>query len=435
VSIGFQLLGRFKNPQLEPDGLFHRLEKWILAQCSQLQPIMRRGFVDEKLCLFTLLHPAAEELEITLPDPHHITVSANTSTVSPGYHIYLCDLLHRWSDEFSLDWIEFGRDDDTTFGDETGYFFSADPQMVYDEMELWLRALASTFFDGTMDPDDKENALCMPMNVQFTTDSLAITQLGPRDKDWLRRLSQGSVECREFFPWYDRGLNAEYHLGRVLVQMWSDVRWRKPCNDSERSLVESVLQSLDVSHRMNPDLHFPWNEWSELLGFMEHPVPYFVRVNVAGPGHIGYRRSNVRTCLPGNWWIDTEGSFSTFEPDENDALCSLDPPREIWFTAYTFSAQDPRQTFLKMRDTALGEKHQLVHQQDNYISVADIEEKGRWRNHYYILTSTNIGILCRSICTLVFKNPLDRAWAIRVWKSLKSPKPPESTSNRSDSAE
>jgi hypothetical protein len=88
-----------------------------------------------------------------------------------------------------------------------------------------------------------------------------------------------------------------------------------------------------------------------------------------------------------------------------------------------------------MRDTALGEKHELVHQLDNYMSVADIEEKGRWRNHYYILTSTNIGILCRSICTLVFKNPLDGAWAIRVWKSLKSPRPPESTSSRGDSAE
>src|ERR1043165_2516856 len=125
MSIGFYLLGEFRRPQLEPNALFQRLEKWIRRECTELSPTLRTGFVDEKPCLFSSFNPAGEEVEICLPDPHHVTVSANTSTVGPGYHIYLCDLFQRWTDELSVSWKKFDMDeDDTTYGDETNYFFT-----------------------------------------------------------------------------------------------------------------------------------------------------------------------------------------------------------------------------------------------------------------------------------------------------------------------
>jgi hypothetical protein len=423
VSIGFYLLGQFKSAELEPNDWLRQLEKWILNECSELVAITRLGFIDEKPCLFSSFHPAAEEVEIVVPDPDHITVSANTSTVGPGYHIFLCSLIHRWTDNFSIDWRRFGADDDTTFGDETDYFFTNDKQNVYDHMERWLKSLTGSFFDGTLDPDSKEIALCMPMNVRFEGDALAITQLGPRDRDWLRRMSEGTIYYGEFFPWYEVGFNAEYYLGRALVQMWSDVRWRKAANDQEKRLIESVLNSLEIAYRMNPSLDFPWNEWNELLTLSDRVVPHsvFVEERASGPGRIGYRRTRVKTCLPGNWWIETEGSFSAFESDSDSALSSFDPPREIWFTAYSFSAEDPNEAFRRMRDKALNEKHGLVHENGNYIAVADITQKTTLSGKYYLLRSSNMGILCRSVCTLVFEELSDREWAIRVWRSLKPP--------------
>jgi len=424
VSVGFYLLGRFETAQLQPDDLLRHLENWIERESSDLSPITRLGFVDEKPCLFSLFHPAAEEVEICLTDPDHVTVSANTSTVGPGYHIFLCDLIRRWSDDFSIKWIEFSADDDTTFGDEADYFFSRDKQKVYDQMAHWLRTLTGSFFDGTLDQNSKDIALCMPMNVQFEGNSLAITQLGPRDKDWLFRLSKGLIADHEFFPWHNIGLTAEYYLGRALVHMWSDVRWRRPANDNERRLLRSVVTSLETACRINPDLVFPWNDWNELLDFLEEKGSTFdfVGARVSGPGRIGYRRNRVRTCLPGNWWIETEGSFSEFESDETGALCSFDPPREIWFTAYSFSADNPKENFRRIRNTALGEKHEFTHEDDTYVSVADISKKVKEGMPYYVLQSSCIGLLRRCVCTLVFDKADDREWAIRVWRSLKPSK-------------
>ena len=421
MSVGFYLLGEFKKAQLEPKKLLDQLDTWISKELADLWPTTRQGFVEEKPCLFASLHPAGEEVEIVLPDPNHITVSANTSTVGPGYHVLLCDSIRRWTDEFAIQWPEFSGDDETTFGDETEYFFRNDSKSVYDEMERWLRTLTGSFFDGTMDPDAKEIALCMPMNVLFEGDHLAITQLGPRDKDWLYRMSQGSTNPREFFPWYEMGLNAQYYLGRALTHMWSDVRWRKPATDNEERLLKSVLRLLQTSYRMDSSLKFPWSEWKEILNLLDEKVPDYVDGKASDRARIGYRRANVKTCLPGSWWIKTEGSFSAFESDKDGTLCSLDPPREIWFTAYSFSAENPEETFRRMRNEVLKQEHEFVQEGEKYISVADIKQNSEDGIHY-VLHGRSTGVLCRSILTLVFRQPSDRDWAIQVWKSLESPK-------------
>jgi len=428
LSIGFYLLGEFTEARVEPHECLRKLERRILADCSQLEPATRHGFLDEKSCLFCKLHPAAEEVQIALPDANHLTVSANTSTVGPGYHVFLCDLIHRWTQEFSIRWEQFDPDEDTTFGDETGYFFTGSQESVYGHMESWLRTLTGSFFDGTLDRDAKEIALCMPINVQFHADYLAITQLGPRDQGWLLRMSQGAIDYGEFFPWYNVGLDANYYLNRALVQMWSEVRWRKPATDTERRLLDSVLAALALAYTLNPEFDFPRNEWRDLLTLADREIPGHVREKASGAGRIGYRRNTVKTTLPGSWRIQTEGSFSDFEPDSDGSFVSVDPPREIWFTAYSFSANDPDQTFQRMRDKALGEKRELVSERENYVAIADVTTQRKYFSKYYLLKSSSVGVLCRSVLTIVFRDPSDRDWAIRVWKSLSPPAMSESKS-------
>lgn len=423
VSIGFYLLGEFRRSQLQPSQFLHGLENWILSQSSALFPSTRHGFVDEKPTLFCTFHPAAEEVEISLPDPKHITVSASTSSCGPGYHVYLCDLVHRWDDDFLIRWIRFGPNDDTAFCDETGFFFSGNKPDVYCHMESWLRTLTGSFFDGTLDENAQGTALCMPMDVGFKANSSAITQLGPRTKDWLYRMSRGEGDYREFFPWYAEGLGSEYHLGRALAQMWCDVRWRPPINEHESELLKSVLNSLETAYRLNPTLSFPWNEWNELLEILgiKRLDLSFVKENAAGPRQVGYRRGQVRISLPGYWSIETEGSFSEFQSDNDGTLSAIDPPREIWFNAYSFTADEPETKFRDMRDKALNRPHELVYEAANYISVADISSREAEDGKHYILQSSNVGILCRSVCTLLFAEASDREWAIRVWESLRPP--------------
>ena len=421
MSLGICLLGRFTKLQSDPGRCLQKLGAWIHTECAELYPSTRQGSIDQKPCLFCSLHPAAEEIEICIPDPSQITISANTSTAGPGYHIYLCDLVHRWSEEFSIQWVAFGPEDDTTFGDEADYFFTGIRQNVYGHMEHWLRVLAGSFFDGTMDGNAKAIALCMPMSVQFEADYSAITQLGPRDLDWLRRMSMGDLDYREFFAWYDVGLDAHYYLGRALVQMWSDVRWRKPISDTESELLTRIVNSLDMAYRANPNLPFPWNDWRDLLHLLEMDIPDFVRAKASGPGGIGYRRRPVRSSLPGYWWIKTDGSFSEFEANDQGAVSAFDPPREIWFTAYSFTANDPLQTFRTMREHALSEKHELVEERGVYISVANIRKERKDGNIWYVLQAKNIATLCRSILTIVFQRAEDRHWAIDVWKTLSPP--------------
>jgi hypothetical protein len=75
-------------------------------------------------------------------------VSANTSTAGPGYHIYLCQLLHEWTNAFGINWKDFGSDDDADFCDEAEYFFSGNDATVYDHMRRWLqgkRLIVATF--------------------------------------------------------------------------------------------------------------------------------------------------------------------------------------------------------------------------------------------------------------------------------------------------
>jgi hypothetical protein len=420
MSIGFLLLGELRKEVLDPTGFFDALEKWIRQRSEILEPSMRREFVEGMPSLFCNFHPAAEEVEIVLKAPDQITVSANTSSVGPGYHIYLCHLLHDWTGEFGINWKNLNSDDESDFFDEAEYFFTGNKANVYEHMKRWLQALAGTFLDGAL---TQGTTMCMPWNVKFQSDSLAITPLGPRDITWFKGISNGSIEPKEFFPWFSEEINAEYFSKRALIQMWSSVRWRNPTNDGETALLRSVSDSLEMAYKLDPTLSLPWNEWFEILHFLNKDLAEyeFVKKKAVGPGIIGYRRSLARTQLPGYWSIEMEGSFSEFECDDDGALSSFDPPHEIWFSAFSYSSEDPAAHFEELRKDLRSEIHELIEESINYIAEANIKKKEADGKPYYVLSSTNVTLLNRSVCTIVFADPEEKDWAIRVWRSLKHP--------------
>jgi hypothetical protein len=321
-----------------------------------------------------------------------------------------------------VSWMEVDESGD--YFDEAEYFFTGDRERVFENMTSWLQALAGSFFDSSLEGAEKAVPLCMPMDPQFESEQPAITPLGPRDRQWLYETSKDGSRGRDFFAWWAPELDARYFLGRALVQMWSDVRWRPPLNDSERNLLQQVSKSLRIAHKLDPTLDFPWTECAEVLELSDGggEERNWARSQAKSPAKVGYRRGNVTVLLPGGWRMRLPGSFSEFGSDEDDAVYALDPPREIWFTAYRFPEATPRGGFEAARQEILQSQPKLLQETKNYIAKAVIQEKvhdsGR---RYFVLSSSNQCPTKRSICTIVFGQPEEREWAIETWRSLLPP--------------
>lgn len=405
----------------KPSQLLKEMEGWIGDYCQDLRATTYIGQRDTNPTLFCGLHPAAEDLEISFIGQGQLTVSANTSSAGPGYHIFVCDMLHKLGDRFRLQWEEQNEE----YQDETGYFHSGDRDLVFAEMTNWLQTLASWFFDGTLKDKVHPTRLAMSLDTGFTWDARAITPLGPRDEDWLKAVAQNGNRGQDFFAWWNPELDAEYLLRRALVRIWSDVRWRPPSDDAEKQVLSYIADSLETAYKLNANLQYPWAEWAEILRYLarlddEHRFVHD-RAGATQPT-IGYRRRDVAVQLPGNWWITVPGSFSDFQPDENHNYCALDPPREVWVTSYTFNGDLPA-LFKLQRDEILKKESVLVHEAENYVAWAEIRKQADQGKEWFLLTSSNVGLGNRAVCTIVFMDTEDRDWAIGVWKSLKPPQP------------
>ena len=429
MSVGLLLRANLKRTFLDklvtrrsPDRVLKEIEGWVLNYCKDLQTTTYIGQRDTHHTLFCRLHPAAEDLEISFVGDGQLTASANTSSVGPGYHIFVCDMLHKLGDRVRLQWEEPNEE----YQDETGYFHSGDSQHVFAEMSKWIKTIASWFFDGTLKDKDHAIRLAMPLDVGFTWDAAAITPLGPRDENWLRKTAEDGYNGQDFFAWWNPGLNAEYFLRRALVKIWADVRWRPPINDQERQTLSYAADSLKIAYEMDATLTYPWSEWSEILTYLDRidGQHRFVhdRAGATQPT-MGYRRRDVTVQLPGNWWITVPGSFSDFRPDENHNYFALDPPREAWVTSYTFKGDLPA-LLQSQREEVRKKESVLVHEAENYVAWAEIRRRADEDKEWFSLTSSNVGLGNRAVCTVIFIRPEDRDWAIRVWKSLQPPSAP-----------
>jgi hypothetical protein len=376
--------------------------------------------------LFCLLHPAAEEIEFELKDPEHIVVSANTTTVGPGYHMFLSTLLKDWANDFGASWEpeDDPEGDAPEFLDETGFFFTGDQARLYEEMTRWLQALANTFFDGTFDLQSRGTALCMPINPQFDADETAITSVGPRDRAWLTETAEDGRRGSDFFAWWSPGLDAKYFLRRALVQMWTNVRWRRPALESEELMLAEVAECLRSAHALDPSLAYPWAEWADIADYLDDDSDEreWLRKQVHSAPTVGYRRRDVVVSLPGGWSMKVPGSFTDFELDGESDLCALDPPREIWFTAYESATAGSSKTFETAKKALKKTRPEFVYERDRCISEAKITNKQRdTGEHYFVLNSSTHAPAKRIVCTILFSESGDREWALNTWRSIQPP--------------
>ena len=423
MAVGLRLLAKLASPVEQPEKLMNQIAEWLKQKCSDLVPEISQTSIDNSPVIFCHLHPAAEEVELSLLDRERMVVSASTSSAGPGYHIFLVSLLKDWAHDFGASWRR-PEDEPGDYCDETDYFFAGGEQRVFDSMTTWLQSVAKLFFDGAFDANATGTALAMPVNTRFESDQLAITPLGPRSREWMRATSQDGNQGKDFFAWWTPGLDAEYHLGRALNQMWTRVRWRPPVSDSERNLLQTVAQSLSLAYKLDPALEYPWAEWNEILELQgtDCPEKTLVRAHVTGKPAIGYRRGNVRVPLTGGWRIRIPGSFSDFEFNQDNDLFSLDPPREIWFTSFRFTKPLSDEAFEAEKKRLKESQPAYETEGEHLVATAAVTEKVRETGeHYFVMNTVKMSATTKGVCTIIYPQADQESWALEIWQSLQPP--------------
>ncbi|MBK9769544.1 MAG: hypothetical protein IPP57_01720 [Candidatus Obscuribacter sp.] len=207
-------------------------------------------------------------------------------------------------------------------------------------MMLCIQALSRWSRDGA------KFHLAMPFDGhQFDVPQPILTQLGPRDSQWLTSVIEDPTRGNDIFPWWEDGHGAEYHLGRALCYMWNALRWREPLTEAEAELLESILQHLDSAYGLDPDLAYPWREWDEIIGFMgaNYELSELIEENaekaemLLGENNlIGYRRKDVRKNLGGGWSVALPGTFVE-EMEEGQTFLAYDETKNVRVTCMSAS--------------------------------------------------------------------------------------------------
>jgi hypothetical protein len=435
MGVGFHLAGSYasRGEGDSPADWLGEVAAWLQAQ--EEEPLMhcRTGRCEHgEAALFVHVHPGAEELEFCVPEPGRVIASAKTSTVGPGYHIYLCELLHRLGRHFQLEWSE--PDADEGIGDETGYFFCPDAAAVRQEMLRWLGALAHVVIDQDLARDSHIRMVSMPLGYAYPEQAGIITPTGPRLPEWFREVADEPARGIDFFLWWPEGIGSAFFLGRALCRMWQDVRWRPAVTDEEGELLMDVHLDLERAYRLDPASAIPWREWAELLDYLGEYFGYVefqqggdleVEIRsragrVVGGPRIGYRRGPVEVSLTGGWSITVPGELAEVWEPEGQTWNAWLGGRTLWFTSWTVrDGEDPQPARAILRELDLPEGETYEHRDGAVLGRAVIlphEEDGERRWNLKAYSAVDGGF---ALCNVFVSDRDDLAWALEVWKTLR----------------
>jgi hypothetical protein len=387
------------------------VRRWLEGELRDVAEGVRLIDRAEDSVLALKLHPAAEDVEIAPTGEHQLTFTAKTTSVGPGYHTFVCDSLKRLGVHLGVRWEP--RDD----ADPTGYFAGGPREAVEREMLAWIADVAFRVLNM---PQSSRVALSLPSDRSFDADGHVLTPLGPRDTAWLRRAASEPGAGRDFFPWWEDGLGPDYQLGRALVTMWSDVRWRPPVDAVERERLEKVASLLEEAHRMDASLDYPWREWAELLGLLgrKGTALYDILARrgarvVPGTPLVGYRRRTVTVNLPGGWRLPIPGSFTEGWDAEGNFVAG-EPERSLRVAAFNYRDDDgspvPAERLLSAVEAEGGEvvEHGIL---------AGRAVLRRSNEGFELAGETAVdGAL--AVTTIRHASAADRDWALATWRGL-----------------
>src|SRR4051794_32289169 len=105
MGVGVHLTGTYHSDEVgqSAEDWLEQVASWLESHEEEPLMLCRFGInASDQPTLFVQIHPCAEEVEFSVPAPLQCVVSAKTSTVGPGYHIFLCDLVHAFGTQFNV---------------------------------------------------------------------------------------------------------------------------------------------------------------------------------------------------------------------------------------------------------------------------------------------------------------------------------------------
>lgn len=326
-------------------------------------------------------HPAADPMKIWFAEESTIHINADSSSVGPGYHLFLCELIWALTKKFDLAWARESADGEK----QNAVFFTGDPDEIYKEMFAWLGSMASSAL--AMSASGGSFNLSMSPSYQFFSEHPLITPMGPRSKEWLQEVARNPQAGADVFPWLEPGITPQFLLNRALTHMWTDVHWCRPVADGDEAVQRTVLNLLREACKLDPSLNYPWAEWLEIMGYLqaEDELTAVVSKHAASApktAPIGYRRREVKAILDQGWSIMIPGSFSesaTFDPQTMNHTWQYSGDNlVIWFTTYP-TYGDQAGNIMPVEEAVL----ELDELQQNIGNLVDEDTKGKiWRRTF-----------------------------------------------------
>lgn len=437
MGVGFALAGSYRptSPGQSAESWLAQVGAWLEGHEAEPLLLARPGSDDDgRPALFVHAHPCADEVSFVVPEPGRVVVSAQTSTCGPGYHIFLCRLLHQLGRAARVTWD--GPDPEAAHTDETGYFHTGDVAAVRHEMRRWLAALARILTEHGAVGEGAMRMVAMPFGYGYPDETDIITPLGPRSVAWFRAVSAGAERGPEFFPWWDEEVGASFFLGRALARLWQDVRWRQAVNDDEGELLMDVHLDLERAFHHDPDAPIPWRAWQELLGHLIAYYGYAEYLNgedleeviaeraAAMPADVrpvGYRRGRVQVQLTGGWSIVIPGAMAEEWQPNRQVWNAWLGGRSVLFSSTTVRDDHglPARAEEILASLALpaGDLYDL--REDDIVGRAvftQAEEEGvaLWHLKAYSVVAGGF-----AQCDFYLRARDDLGWAIDVWKGIR----------------
>jgi hypothetical protein len=425
MAIGLYVTG---SRVTRSDGVLDEVLAWLRENHALTLCASEHGHDDRgRPCLLVSFHPGAEDVVLTLREDGGLDASAVTSPAGPGYHAHVCEVLHGLGAHFDVDWAPEDPRGET--GDETGFFHTKNRPALEDAMARWLAALAGRV--RTLRAEGREAiGFSLPEEHTYLFDGSVATPLGPRDDAWLARTHADGRAGFDVFPWAEPGTGAGYLLGRALVRMWRDVRWRRPGDEDEAETLAEVTALLEAAHTADPRRAYPWREWAELLALLGQEsllaTRAQLRAETAPPAApIGYRRGEVRARLSGGWTIDLPGSLAE-RWDDAQTWCAWERGRTVWFTSLRVAETGPASA----DDTLAGlpplEGEVQEHRTPGRVGIAAF---GRGTTDGVELAQLRAYMAApgsAAVLTVCFEDDADRDLALTLWRSLRFAPPQDS---------
>lgn len=413
MGLGFQLVARCR-----PKTTLHEIAAWFAQRCEPRPAEVRRlAYEDQPEFIAIDAHPAGESVRVEMPEPGRAVFSAKTTTVGPGYHTWLIEQLERWAKDVGARFDPADQNGD--YGDETDWFGKRDRAALEGAMLAWLKALANSLVRESTPETAAGWKLGMPLDAPDTDHEGPMTALGPRPLPYWKRVLADPRVGADFFAWWADGLGADFHLGRALCRMWSDVRWRPPVTDDEKKLWPAVLDDLARARALDPKRPYPYREWAELLGHLgrkDAEISAAAAALDATAPKIGYRRGVIRARPYEGVSIPIPGEFTVEFPDDGPWTAQLDE-RAVLVGAYASPKLGPTSLPIGPADPKL---HVEADGASGDAGISEDRESSPPSGILQgVITRKRKDLYFALTVTIVFPLPSGRAWAIETWRGIR----------------